>query len=123
MKKLFLLTLLASSAFAENSFNLSDGSMYWLGRGYDTFKQKGAASCLTLNPNSTETVSSSGKINFFPLPDFVERITHIALSPNKKTLFLCEHHHMQPGKNAETRDLFMSIYDLKNPDQPRILKS
>jgi len=30
---------------------------------------------------------------------------------------------MQPGKNAETRDLFMSIYDLKNPDQPRILKS
>ena len=73
MKKLFLLTLLASSAFAENSFNLSDGSMYWLGRGYDTFKQKGAASCLTLNPNSTETVSSSGKINL----DFVSDISKI----------------------------------------------
>jgi hypothetical protein len=35
---------------------------------------------------------STGKINFFALPDFVHHVTHIALSPNKKTLFVCEHH-------------------------------
>jgi hypothetical protein len=61
-------------------------------------------------------------VTFFPLPDFVQQITHIALSPNKKTLFVCEQHHPVQGQESN-QDVFLSIYDLRNPEQPRVLKA
>lgn len=69
----------------------------------------------------------TGKIIFFPLPDFVDHITHIALSPNKKNLFICEQHQSPQGAllsiEQPKQDIFLSIYDLKNPEQPRISKA
>ena len=58
------------------------------------------------------------KISFIPIPDFVDHITHIALSPNKKNLFVCEQHVHNPQSQGEIpkNDVYLSIYDLKNPD-------
>lgn len=67
-------------------------------------------------------VDQTRPVTFFALPDYVQQITHIALSPNKKTLFVCEQHHPVQGQESN-QDIFLSIYDLRNPEQPRVLKA
>ena len=69
--------------------------------------------------NLTDTKS---KVVFFPLPDFVNCVTCMTLSPNKKNLFVCEQHSSGFGE-ALKPDIYMSIYDLKNPDAPKVLKA
>lgn len=61
-------------------------------------------------------------MTFFPLPDFVNCVTFMTLSPNKKNLFVCEQHSQGVGEPLKP-DIYMSIYDLKNPEAPKVLKA
>jgi hypothetical protein len=38
------------------------------------------------------SVATSNAVNFIPVPDYVDQITHIALSQNKRYLFVAESH-------------------------------
>lgn len=61
-------------------------------------------------------------MTFFPLPDIVNCVTLIALTPNKKNLFVCEQHSIGVGEPLKP-EIYLSIYDLKNPDSPKVLKA
>ena len=52
---------------------------------------------------------------FITQPDFVKQITTMRLTPNKKYLIVAEQHVKDPS-------CFISVYDLKNTEAPRLLK-
>ena len=54
-------------------------------------------------------------MTFITQPDFVKQVTAMRLTPNKKYLVVCEQHVKDPS-------CFISVYDLKNAEAPRMLK-
>ena len=54
-------------------------------------------------------------MTFITQPDYVKQITAMRLTPNKKSLLVCEQHVKDPS-------CFISVYDLKNTDAPRLVK-
>ena len=55
------------------------------------------------------------------MPDVVSCVTLVALSPNKKSVFVFEQHHKMT-QESQASDIYMSIYDLKQ-EQPRVSKA
>ena len=54
-------------------------------------------------------------MTFITQPDYVKQVTAMRLNPNKKFLLVCEQHVKDPS-------CFLSVYDLKNTETPRMLK-
>ena len=55
-------------------------------------------------------------MNFITQPDDVKQITAMRMNPNQKYLIVCEQ------RKRDLNSCFMSIYDLKTAETPKIYK-
>jgi len=69
------------------------------------------------------TQATQNAVTFIPIPDYVNQVTHIAVSQNKRYLFVAESHKSLQDKNLINNDVFLTVYDIRTTTSPKIIKA